>query len=264
MNYKYTLSIHTGNERFAGTDSNIFVVLYGVLGTSLEYHLNALSNNGNAFERDQWDTCVVNVGDKNLGDIYKIRIRSDCAYGGSDWLLDCIDVTSPSTHKVRFLYSSWITDKGNKELSNSDMKINCISQSKEINIYSDAEFCVPENVTIEIADTINEKVGYHLSETTLVEIGTNTSYEMETTSAPFKETVAFALSTKNVSTKQEDISNETIKTFSQKMIVKSASKTRYFKAVYIKQIEDNLITMGNLTISIPATLSIKPGGFIEI
>jgi hypothetical protein len=47
-NYEFT--IHTGDQATAGTDSNIFVVLYGERGTTDEVRLNGYIS-GDAFER---------------------------------------------------------------------------------------------------------------------------------------------------------------------------------------------------------------------
>lgn len=87
----YTLTIKTADEIYAGTDSNIFVRLRGSLGNSDEYRLNGYIN-GNAFERN--DTDVVTLTDLDLGRIWKVDLRSDGAYAGSDWRLNWITISA--------------------------------------------------------------------------------------------------------------------------------------------------------------------------
>jgi hypothetical protein len=86
----YQLTIHTGDQATAGTDSNIFVVLCGERGNTDEVRLNGYIT-GDAFERNQTDTCTVPFSD-DVGDIYKIVIRSDERYSASDWLLNRVEV----------------------------------------------------------------------------------------------------------------------------------------------------------------------------
>jgi hypothetical protein len=77
---KYTISVKTGDIRGAGTDANVFIILYGDQGDSGK---RKLEGSGNKFERDQTDTfgfeCV------ELGPLSKIRIGHDAAGFGSDW-----------------------------------------------------------------------------------------------------------------------------------------------------------------------------------
>ena len=102
----YTLTIKTADEMYAGTDSNIFVRLHGSLRTSDEYRLNGQIS-GNAFERD--DTDHVTLTGLDLGRIWKIDLRSDGAYAGSDWRLNWIEVTAadPGISTSTFDFYQW-------------------------------------------------------------------------------------------------------------------------------------------------------------
>lgn len=86
----YQLVIHTGDQATAGTDSNIFVILHGERGSTDEIRLNGFIA-GDAFERNKTDTCTIPFND-DVGDIYRITVRSDERYAASDWLLGRIEV----------------------------------------------------------------------------------------------------------------------------------------------------------------------------
>ncbi len=102
----YTLTIKTADEMYAGTDSNIFVRLHGSLRTSDEYRLNGQIS-GNAFERN--DTDHVTLTGLDLGRIWKIDLRSDGAYAGSDWRLNWIEVSAadPGISTSTFDFYQW-------------------------------------------------------------------------------------------------------------------------------------------------------------
>lgn len=91
MGQKYHFEIKTGDEYMAGTDSNIFIVLYGETGQLDEVRLNGYIR-GNAFERNQTDHCDIEF-DEDVGRIYQVVLRSDCKYGGSDWRLSYVKVS---------------------------------------------------------------------------------------------------------------------------------------------------------------------------
>lgn len=108
---KYVLKFHTGDEYLAGTDSNIFVTLFGTLGQSKEYMMNGMIK-GNSFERDSIDIVCLELPE-SIGDVYSIELRSDCMYAGSGWLLDYIEVTRSEDNAptARFSCRTWIEDK---------------------------------------------------------------------------------------------------------------------------------------------------------
>lgn len=120
MTTTYHFKIHTGDELYAGTDSNIFVKLYGDGGPNQDEKSNAkvseeirLNGNisGNAFERNKTDEFDIKIND-DIGDIYFIKLRSDCLYGGSDWLLSYIEVEKDGSKITsKFTYDKWIENK---------------------------------------------------------------------------------------------------------------------------------------------------------
>ncbi len=113
----HQLTIKTGDTIGAGTGSNTYVRLHGSLADSDEYRLNGLTS-GNAFERN--DTDHVTLAGLDLGRIWKIDLRSDGAYSGSDWRLNWIAVT-PSDSSIResvFDFYRWCDGCSNSKTAN--------------------------------------------------------------------------------------------------------------------------------------------------
>lgn len=113
----YYFKVHTADQVFAGTDSNIFVTLYGDKGRSIERRLNG-NIPGNAFERNKTDIFKVEY-DKDCGNIYRIELRSDGMYAGSAWLCDYIEISATDFEgeenkkqisKFIFPTGEWIND----------------------------------------------------------------------------------------------------------------------------------------------------------
>lgn len=120
MPVKYDFEIHTGDEAGAGTDSNIFVQLVGERGITNEVRLNGHIS-GDAFERNRTDRFAAPF-DRDVGDIYLIKLRSDMRYAGAAWLLDKIKVrfvrsTAEQLYRdfTEFHVAQWIKDTNLKE-----------------------------------------------------------------------------------------------------------------------------------------------------
>ena len=90
----YVVSITTGDATNAGTDSNIFVTLYGEYGESDEVKISSICED---YERSSSNRIGRTDGiiktDKYLGKIDKIKVRSDGSGDNSDWLLKDVTVT---------------------------------------------------------------------------------------------------------------------------------------------------------------------------
>ena len=68
----YTVHCFTGDKRYAGTDANVHVTLFGEKGDSGQLILDNKKNN---FERGKKDT--FNLECPHLGKLRKIRIGND-------------------------------------------------------------------------------------------------------------------------------------------------------------------------------------------
>ncbi len=119
MSTTYKFTIHTVDQANAGTDSNIFLKLYGDRGISPEVRLNKYIS-GNAFERNKTDTCSIEY-DKDYGEIYMIEVRSDMQYAAPDWLCDYFKIEKKDdpdySITVQFPSGYWINNKENHRMN---------------------------------------------------------------------------------------------------------------------------------------------------
>lgn len=97
----YQVSIKTGDKTGAGTDSNVFMTIYGENGQTVETRLNGLIS-GNAFERNKIDDLTL----KDLPDIgflKKVTIRSDGSYAGAAWYLESVTINGRTAR-----FNTWV------------------------------------------------------------------------------------------------------------------------------------------------------------
>lgn len=84
---EYDIIVITGDIRGAGTDSQVYITLFGSDGKRTEkFHLKNSSTNKNPFERNQTDKFRLK-GDY-VGDLVKLRIEHDNTGRGPGWFLD--------------------------------------------------------------------------------------------------------------------------------------------------------------------------------
>jgi len=119
----YILTTKTANKRGAGTDSNVFIQIYGADGKTEEIPLDNRTDN---FERGKEDVFKIEADD--VGPIYKVRIGHDGAGMNSGWMLESLmlkrhdklskrsvrssrEMASPDVEEVFFLVNRWF-DKG--------------------------------------------------------------------------------------------------------------------------------------------------------
>ena len=102
---EYQVEVFTGDVRWAGTDANVYLTLFGEYGDSGEKELLE-SNNRNKFERKQIDRFVIRTAD--LGPLFKCFIRHDGSGFSSDWFLDRIEVTQ-NRNKYVFVCERWLS-----------------------------------------------------------------------------------------------------------------------------------------------------------
>ncbi len=100
---KYKLIFKTGVESGAGTDADVFVILYGSKTVSKKIPLNFSGKN--LFEKGSTDSFSLDIIE--LGEILKIEISHNDKWFGADWLLE--DVTLKTTNKTwYFTANKWI------------------------------------------------------------------------------------------------------------------------------------------------------------
>lgn len=82
----------------AGTDANVFLILYGDKGQSGKMKMKNSITNKNKFEKGKKD--VFKVATSNIGEIVKINISHDGAGPGAGWFLESIIVNNLTTKKI--------------------------------------------------------------------------------------------------------------------------------------------------------------------
>uniref|UniRef100_A0A8D0DE08 Lipoxygenase homology PLAT domains 1 n=1 Tax=Sander lucioperca TaxID=283035 RepID=A0A8D0DE08_SANLU len=110
MSTTYTIKIKTGEKKYAGTDSNVFAILFGENDDTGIINLKACKNYKNKFEQGMINEFTVEAVD--LGDLEKLRIGHDNSGGSSGWFLDWVEIDAPSQgQRLRFPCGRWL-DKG--------------------------------------------------------------------------------------------------------------------------------------------------------
>ncbi|MED6285501.1 hypothetical protein CHARACLAT_029959, partial [Characodon lateralis] len=111
MSTTYTVRIKTGDKKYAGTDANVFMTLFGTKDDTGIITLKASKTHRNKFERGMIDEFTVEAVD--LGPLSKLRIGHDnCGGGSAGWFLDWVEIDAQSVgQKLRFPCGRWL-DKG--------------------------------------------------------------------------------------------------------------------------------------------------------
>ncbi|KAI3361755.1 hypothetical protein L3Q82_002099 [Scortum barcoo] len=111
MSTTYTVRIKTGEKKYAGTDANVFMILYGAKDDTGIINLKASKTHKNKFEQGMIDEFTVEAVD--IGQLKKLRIGHDnCGGGSAGWFLDWVEIDAPSLgQKLRFPCGRWL-DKG--------------------------------------------------------------------------------------------------------------------------------------------------------
>ncbi|KAA8578774.1 hypothetical protein FQN60_009195 [Etheostoma spectabile] len=111
MSTTYTVRIKTGDKKYAGTDANVFLILYGTKDDTGIINLKASKTHRNKFERGMIDEFIVEAVD--IGPLKKLRVGHDnCGGGSAGWFLDWVEIDAPSLgQKLRFPCGRWL-DKG--------------------------------------------------------------------------------------------------------------------------------------------------------
>ncbi|XP_071954737.1 lipoxygenase homology domain-containing protein 1-like [Antedon mediterranea] len=106
----YHVFVTTSDVRGAGTDANVYVIIFGENDDTGLINLKSSKTNKNKFERGVTDEFVVEA--VHIGDIQKIRIGHDNKGGFAGWMLDKVVIDAPSLGKKwEFPCGRWL-DKG--------------------------------------------------------------------------------------------------------------------------------------------------------
>ncbi|XP_030849367.1 lipoxygenase homology domain-containing protein 1 [Strongylocentrotus purpuratus] len=100
---KYQVSVHTGDKFGAGTDANVFCMLFGELGDTGERPLMKSSTNRNKFER-RAAVDVFTLEAVTLRQVKRIRIGHDGSGAGAGWFLDKVVITEEGKSKSEMVF----------------------------------------------------------------------------------------------------------------------------------------------------------------
>ncbi|CAL8249227.1 unnamed protein product [Merluccius merluccius] len=110
MSTTYTIKVKTGEKKYAGTDANVFAILFGENDDTGIINLKACKNYKNKFEQGMINEFTVEAVD--LGDLEKLRMGHDNSGGSAGWFLDWVEIDAPSQgQRLRFPCGRWL-DKG--------------------------------------------------------------------------------------------------------------------------------------------------------
>ncbi|ESN92438.1 hypothetical protein HELRODRAFT_181307, partial [Helobdella robusta] len=129
----YDIETVTGTDFGSGTDSKVFIQLFGVKGRTSKMFLdktvsvsdnkkdnkndnnrnnNNKKGNSNLFETGQTDHFT--VSSLNIGKIKKVRIGHDGTKLGSGWYLSRLKVTTPANRAYLFSVGKWLDEEDSK------------------------------------------------------------------------------------------------------------------------------------------------------
>ncbi|XP_018651766.1 putative loxhd1 [Schistosoma mansoni] len=84
----YEVIVKTGGRKYAGTDSHVYITMFGINSESKEYHLANSKTHNNKFEQNHED--LFNLNAVGLGSLKKIRVRHTNTGIAPGWFLDYI------------------------------------------------------------------------------------------------------------------------------------------------------------------------------
>lgn len=108
----YRITVHTGDVKDAGTQSNVSIMLFGEKGNSPKLRLDKSETYNTKFCRDQLDIFTVyNI--PQLRDLHKVQIWHDMTGPKHEWFVKGFYVEDKSTRKVYFFNcNAWIGRDG--------------------------------------------------------------------------------------------------------------------------------------------------------
>ncbi|CAH1791204.1 unnamed protein product [Owenia fusiformis] len=129
---EFEVFVETGKKSMAGTDSNVFLTIFGKKGSSPKFALKDRSKN--LFENGQIDRFVVKT--ENLGQILKIRIEHDNSGFGPGWFLEKVVLRAIDDHSkvYHFPCHAWLAkDEGTGETYRDIRPASATSKGKKEN-----------------------------------------------------------------------------------------------------------------------------------
>ncbi len=110
----YTIWVKTGDQNLAGTDSNVFIQLFGTDGQTESIHLP--SQDIFAFESGSVDKFILEVPD--VGELTRCCIGHDNSEGDSGWFVVDVRIQDDETDREwKFVFNQWLGVEESGKLS---------------------------------------------------------------------------------------------------------------------------------------------------
>lgn len=113
----YTVEVHTGDVRGAGTDANVYIQIFGTSGDSGSRQLQNKWKND--FERGHIDLFSLEAAD--LGELERVRIGHDGSGYGAGWYLDKIVIKGANIQEAVFPCNRWLDKKEDDGLTEREL-----------------------------------------------------------------------------------------------------------------------------------------------
>lgn len=261
MAYKYQVTIKTGDQFKAGTDSNIFLTMYGAKGISQEERLNQHIS-GNAFERNDTDTLTLTL-DEDLGDIYMIEIRSDMMYAGAGWLCNSFKIQKADSCMVTFQMPSnnWIEDeKVRQYCATSGYDFDLGTPATQVTKIYGAEHMVAAGVTYK--QTVKNSIDIEVDKSTVQVISTQTKLSVSAKLSAIN--AAFDFQINSSLTTQLDQKLNTLLEVTNEVEFEKSDVPRKFVEVWSQSTQTYSVKMSDVLYQFSLPSSLAFAGFEEI
>jgi hypothetical protein len=175
MSQQYTVTIKTGDVRWAGTDARVYITLHGDKGSTAEQYLD---RKGNDFERDSQRDYVFKGID--IGTPEQIRLRHDNTRPGEAWYVDWVKVRNAKNQGWVFPCYSWLdedgegidrfftVDGGIPSASIIDGIIKLIPAGKEVQIFDHRKSNIPVQHEFTFTQQYTQTVTFDKTESTKI------------------------------------------------------------------------------------------------
>ncbi|XP_060561299.1 lipoxygenase homology domain-containing protein 1-like [Ruditapes philippinarum] len=134
----YHIHVKTGDVAGAGTDANVYLIIYGAKGDTGQLMLRQSASFKNKFERGKTDVFKIRATD--IGQIKRIKVGHDGTSLNDGWFLDMVKILVPSRgEQYVFACHRWLA----KDEADGLLKVEMDASYKE-----DMEKTIPYEVTL--------------------------------------------------------------------------------------------------------------------
>jgi hypothetical protein len=169
---QYTVEVYTGDVRYAGTDANVAIQIFGENGDTGTRQLQNKWKND--FERGQTDVFTLEAAD--LGKIERVRIGHDGKGAGAGWFLDKIVVKNPDMTDEVCDCGRWLDQKEDDGLTERELFPQ--DSGRQSSQMARQSGLVPYKVSIHTADVYGAGTDANIHLTMVGEDGSSTEFPL--------------------------------------------------------------------------------------